>query len=147
MTTHIQIDPDTWQTKKDNEDQGEIHPCNDPMPEQCMCKGACSCHWVMRPITTHTTEPIHIKNAMLDLCENWESVASEFRERAAKSQTANGKPNPEVCRSIAVGLEQCARDVRKIMGERMTQPDTEPAGPPAPDSGSMAHYAFPNDKV
>lgn len=61
--------------------------------------------------------PELLKN-LINLCHNWESVANEYREKAEKSITANGKPNPEVCRAIAVGLEQCARDIKKIIGEQ-----------------------------
>jgi hypothetical protein len=66
-------------------------------------------------MTTLTNDSGHIKNAMLDLCEYWESVATEYRNMADKSMTPNGKRNPEVCRAIAVGLEQCARDVKRIV--------------------------------
>lgn len=86
-----------------------------------------------QPKTTLTTEPVHIKNAMLDLCENWESVASEFRERTSKSQTADKKPNPEICRAIAVGLEQCARDVRKVIERIPEHTVLYPLTPPDPD--------------
>ncbi len=111
----VQVTENAWDQRRAQERESDIHPCDHWHHESCMCKGACSCHWEDKTRTTHTTEPTHIANAMLDLCDNWESVANEFRERAAKSATANGKPNPEICRAIAVGLEQCARDVKKVI--------------------------------
>jgi len=67
---------------------------------------------------------------MLDLCEGWENVASEYRERASTSKDATGKPNPEICRAIAVGLEQCAKDVKKIIEQIPEHTVLYPSEPP-----------------
>lgn len=34
-----------WRNKRDQEDPGAIHPCDNWRASDCMCKGACSCHW------------------------------------------------------------------------------------------------------
>ncbi len=126
----IQVTEETWNQQRSRENPSDTHPCDHWHHQSCMCKGACSCHWADKAQTTHTTDPIHIGNAMLDLCENWEKVANEFRERADKSKTANGTPNPEICRGIAVALEQCARDVKKIIERIPEHTVLYPSQPP-----------------
>lgn len=112
-----QINPEVWRQRKESERETDTHPCDDPLPELCMCKGACGCHWKKeQPVSEFLAA---VSTGLLQLIHSWESVASEFRARAEKSKTADGRPNPEVCRAIAVGLEQCARDLRKAIGAPM----------------------------
>ena len=125
-----QISEDAWSRRRLQENLSNTHPCDHWHHQSCMCKGACSYHWKEQPKTTLTTEPTHIKNAILDLCESWEKLATEYRERAAKSKTANGIPNPEVCRAVAVGLEQCARDVKKVVEQMPEHTVLYPSQPP-----------------
>jgi len=34
-----------WQAAKEREHELATHPCDDWRAVQCMCRGACSCHW------------------------------------------------------------------------------------------------------
>lgn len=45
----VKVDPEDWHRERESEDPGAMHPCNDPDPDECDCRGACSCHWVQRP--------------------------------------------------------------------------------------------------
>jgi len=35
-----------WQARRDREHETDTHPCDHWDADTCMCKGACSCHWV-----------------------------------------------------------------------------------------------------
>jgi hypothetical protein len=62
---------------------------------------------------------------LMDLVRSWESVAAEFRERAQDSRTAAGSSNPECCRSMAVALEMCGRELRGVIGIPAMPPPAE----------------------
>ncbi len=46
MTDLKHVDQQSWQWAKDCEREDVVHPCDHWLANQCMCKGACSCHWV-----------------------------------------------------------------------------------------------------
>lgn len=35
-----------WSAAKEREPEDELHPCDDSAAWDCMCAGACSCHWM-----------------------------------------------------------------------------------------------------
>jgi hypothetical protein len=78
---------------------------------------------------------------LMDLVRSWESVAGEFRARAATSKTANGSANPESCRSMAMALEQAARDLRGVMGvpARVPPPNPDATCPTTSRTGEARH--------
>jgi len=47
MSIEIQdlIDESEWLRKRNRESETATHPCDYWFPTDCMCKGACSCHW------------------------------------------------------------------------------------------------------
>lgn len=48
----LQLTETEWQAKKDAERENDIHPCDNWSIKECMCKGACSCHWA-QPAQDH----------------------------------------------------------------------------------------------
>lgn len=40
------IPAEQWHAKRQNENEREEHLCDSASHHECMCKGACSCHWV-----------------------------------------------------------------------------------------------------
>jgi hypothetical protein len=39
------ISENEWIEKRNSENESSTHPCDYWFPSDCMCKGACSCHW------------------------------------------------------------------------------------------------------
>ena len=41
----VPVSAQEWQAAKDGEREDGVHPCDNSAVWDCMCSGACSCHW------------------------------------------------------------------------------------------------------
>jgi hypothetical protein len=40
------ISPEQWRAARERENERDTHACDVPDFKECVCQGACSCHWV-----------------------------------------------------------------------------------------------------
>lgn len=54
-----------WHHAREREREGETHPCDAWKPDDCMCKGSCSCHFIQYKLRRRTAE-------VFDFCIGYE---------------------------------------------------------------------------
>jgi 5'(3')-deoxyribonucleotidase len=69
-----------WDEERSREAAGEIHPCDNWAPEDCMCKGACSCHWIQDEIKTANMDQIALFDMDNTICD-WDGSMVEDLKR------------------------------------------------------------------
>lgn len=69
------ISKEEYERNEKNEKEGVIHPCDHWDAKQCMCKGACSCHW-REPAVTRYVRGEKITNLLEEIedeIDEWHS--------------------------------------------------------------------------
>lgn len=58
---HVVVTQEEWDAKRRMEDEGATHPCDAWPPGECMCKGACSCHFVQYKVERRVAEVLRFR--------------------------------------------------------------------------------------
>jgi 5'(3')-deoxyribonucleotidase len=84
------VTKEDWAALVAKEDPGEVHPCNHWTPEDCMCKGACSCHWVQDEIRTANMDQIALFDMDNTICDWDRAMVADLKRVLPTEFTGKG---------------------------------------------------------